>query len=474
MTTYFTFIAVICMGHLRDFVGKVFRRSRYLDDFQAKEGYAPLFKSFENFFTRRLYHRIQHCWNRPVCSSPGAHIEVIERESKDGMKTLQRTDRTKRMLNLGSYNYLGFADDWGATCRSGVMPVLDTLPVACSINRKDFGTTSSHVELEQLVARFLGKEDCVVFNMGYGTNATTIPALCSAGTLVVSDCLNHMSIVSGCRAAGAHIRVFKHNDAEDLESVLREAIVMGMPRTRRPWKKVLVVVEGIYSMEGEVADLAPIVKVAKKHKAYVYLDEAHSIGALGKTGRGACEYCGVDTKDVDVMMGTFTKSFGGMGGYIAGSKELINHLRTRCAGIVYHNALSPVVAAQVVTALRIIMGEDGTDIGATKLRALRENSNFVRRKLEDMGMHVLGDYNSPVIPALIYVPAKLSAFSKDCYDRGMAVVVVGFPATPLLAGRTRICISAGHSREDLEYAVEKLDEVAEKCFLRYGRNAMGS
>ncbi|CAN0433263.1 unnamed protein product, partial [Ectocarpus fasciculatus] len=138
------------------------------------------------------------------------------------------------------------------------------------------------------------------------------------GTLVVSDCLNHMSIVSGCRAAGAHIRVFKHNDAEDLESVLREAIVMGMPRTRRPWKKVLVVVEGIYSMEGEIADLAPIVKVAKKHKAYVYLDEAHSIGALGKTGRGACEYCGVDTKDVDVMMGTFTKSFGGMGGYIAG------------------------------------------------------------------------------------------------------------------------------------------------------------
>ncbi|CAM9929495.1 unnamed protein product, partial [Hapterophycus canaliculatus] len=156
-------------------------------------------------------------------------------------------------------------------------------------------------------------------------------------------------------------------------------------------------------------------------KAYIYLDEAHSIGALGKTGRGACEYCGVDTKDVDVMMGTFTKSFGGMGGYIAGSKELINHLRTRCAGIVYHNALSPVVARQVVTALRIIMGEDGTDIGAKKLKALRDNSNFVRSKLEGMGMHVLGDYNSPVIPALIYVPAKMSAFSKECYDRGMAV-----------------------------------------------------
>lgn len=303
MTTYFTFIVVIVIGHLRDFCGRVFRRSRYLDDVRAKEGYAPLFKSFENFYTRRLYHRIQHCWNRPVCSSPGAHIEVMERESTDGMKTLKLTNRTKSMLNLGSYNYLGFADDWSATCRSGVMPVLDKLPVGCSINRKDYGTTTTHRELEEMVARFLGKEECIVFNMGYGTNATTIPALCSAGTLVVSDCLNHMSIVSGCRAAGAHIRVFKHNDAEDLEAVLREAVVMGMPRTRRPWKKVLVVVEGIYSMEGEVADLGPIVRVAKKHKAYVYLDEAHSIGALGKTGRGACEYCGVDSKDVDVMMG---------------------------------------------------------------------------------------------------------------------------------------------------------------------------
>ncbi|CAM9894528.1 unnamed protein product [Sphacelaria rigidula] len=120
------------------------------------------------------------------------------------------------------------------------------------------------------------------------------------------------------------------------------------------------------------------------------------------------------------------------------------------------------------------MGEDGTNIGVNKLRALRDNSNFVRRKLEDMGMHVLGDYNSPVIPAVIYVPAKLSAFSKECYERGLAVVVVGFPATALTSGRTRICISAGHSREDLEYAVEKLEEVADKCFLRYSRSAIGS
>ncbi|CAM9989338.1 unnamed protein product, partial [Discosporangium mesarthrocarpum] len=410
------------------------------------------------------------CWNRPICSAPGGKIEVMERESKDGMKTLSLTNSTRWMTNLGSYNYLGFADDWRETCMKDVMPVLDTFPLSCSINANDYaGSTVLHRELESLVARFLNKEACLVYNMGYGTNATTIPAICSPGTLVVSDCLNHMSIVSGCRAAGAHIRVFKHNDAQDLESVLREAVVMGMPRTRRPWKKILVMVEGIYSMEGEVVDLKKIVAVAKKYKAYIYLDEAHSIGALGATGRGACEYCGVDTKDIDIMMGTFTKSFGGMGGYIAGSKELINHLRLKCAGVMYHNALSPVVAKQVYTALRIIMGEDGTTIGAQKLRAVRQNSNFVRRKLEDMGLHVLGDYNSPVIPFLIYVPAKISAFSRECYDRGLAVVVVGFPATSLMTGRTRICISAGHTREDLEEAMNKLEEVVDKSLLRYNR-----
>ncbi|CAM9846182.1 unnamed protein product, partial [Phaeothamnion confervicola] len=333
------------------------------------------------------------------------------------------------------------------------------------------GTTKEHRELEKLVARFTGKADAVVFNMGYGTNATVLPAVLGRGSLVVSDSLNHMSIVSGCRASGAAIRVFRHNDAADLEEVLREAIVMGMPRTRRAWKKILVMVEGIYSMEGEICDLKAIVAVAKRYKAYVYLDEAHSIGALGKTGRGACEYCGVDPADVDVMMGTFTKSFGGMGGYIAGDKRLVDYLRAHCAGLVYHNALSPVVARQVRTALRIIMGEDGTAVGARKLATLRENANYVRRSLEDMGLHVLGDYNSPVIPVLIYVPAKITAFSELCYERGVAVVVVGFPATSLMSGRTRICVSAGHTRADLEEAVAKLRDVVEWCFLAYNKNA---
>ncbi|CAM9755992.1 unnamed protein product [Chrysoparadoxa australica] len=472
MSTYISYLILILLGHTRDFVAKVLKRSRYRER-SPPEGFAPLFKSWENFYTRRLYHRIQDCWNRPISSSPGAHIRVMERESKDMQKTLSCTGKRRDLLNLGSYNYLGFADDWQTSCREAVLPVLGTMPIACSSSRRDYGTTIEHRELEKCVARFVGKEDAVVFNMGFGTNAAVIPAVAGKGTLVISDSLNHMSIVTGCRASGARIRVFKHNNAADLEEVLREAIVMGMPRTHRPWKKLIVMIEGIYSMEGEICDLRRIVDVAKRYKAYIYLDEAHSIGALGKTGRGACEACGVNPSEVDMMMGTFTKSFGGMGGYIAGNKTLVNHLRWHCGGFLYHNSLSPVVARQVLVAFKVIMGEDGTTLGKHKLKALKDNSNFVRNRLEKMGVHVYGDYNSPVIPVLLYMPGKIAAFSRECYARGLAVVVVGFPATDLINSRTRICISAGHSREDLEKAMVVLEEVIDLCMLRYGRSIMG-
>jgi serine palmitoyltransferase len=174
-----------------------------------------------------------------------------------------------------------------------------------------------HAQLEKKVAQFVGKEDAIIFDMGYATNSTSIPSLIGKGGLIISDSLNHASIVMGCRSTGAKIKVFRHNDPEDLERVLRQSIAEGQPRTHRDWKKILVVVEGIYSMEGEILRLPEIVAVKKKYKAYLYVDEAHSIGALGKTARGVCDYWGVDPADVDILMGTFTKSFGSVGGYIA-------------------------------------------------------------------------------------------------------------------------------------------------------------
>jgi serine palmitoyltransferase len=403
ITTYLGYIVLIVTGHIRDICASIFRKGRYFrsankkhqhlssiignypsDDFTK---YSPLLKSWENFYTRRLYHRIQDCFNRPIASRPSAIISVLERVSFDGNKTMsvlgklsnlqklqknnkqlssieyengEHYDETpdgrviRKCLNLGSYNYLGFADDWNITCREGVTKSLINLPSSVCSSRLEFGTTSLHRSVERIVASFVGKEDAVVLNMGFNTNATIIPTLMtSGGDLIVSDELNHTSIVNGARASGAAIRTFRHNDSSDLELTLREAIVYGQPRTRRPWNRILVVVEGIYSMEGEYCDLRNIVSVSKKYGAYVYLDEAHSIGAMGPTGRGCCEYTGVDPSEVDVLMGTFTKSFGGMGGYVAADKRIIDMLRRECAGSAYHNSLSPVVCQQIISSFQV-------------------------------------------------------------------------------------------------------------------------
>lgn len=408
VTTYLGYVVLIATGHVRDLCASVFRKGRYFRSARQcnpamttmnsemdichnhpsndPTRYAPLLKSWENFYTRRLYHRIQDCFNRPIASRPGATISVLERVSHDGNKTmsvlgplsnLRTINRVgcdgvsdsyrsgehyaetsdgmvvRRCLNLGSYNYLGFADDWDITCRQDVIESLSTLPSSVGSSRSEFGTTILHREVERIVASFVGKEDAIALNMGFNTNATVIPALASRGDLIVSDELNHTSIVNGARASGAGIRTFRHNDATDLDMILREAIVYGQPRTRRPWNRILVVVEGIYSMEGEYCNLRAVVDACKRYGAYVYLDEAHSIGAMGPTGRGCCEYTGVDSSDVDVLMGTFTKSFGGMGGYVAADKRVIDELRRECSGSVYHNSLSPVVCQQIISSFNV-------------------------------------------------------------------------------------------------------------------------
>jgi serine palmitoyltransferase len=269
-----------------------------------------------------------------------------------------------------------------------------------------------------MVASFVGKPAALVFNMGFATNSLGIPAIAGKGCLIISDSLNHASIVTGARASGACIRVFKHNDADSLEALLRHSIVEGQERSHRPWRKIIVIVEGIYSMEGDLCNLKDIVRVAKKYRAYLYLDEAHSIGALGPTGRGICEHAGVDPADVDILMGTFTKSFGAMGGYIAGSHELIASLRTTSAGFLTDNAMAPAVCQQIITSFRVIRGDDGSGVGAAKIASLRSNSNYFRSRLRDIGCEVIGHPDSPIIPLMLYNPTKIAAFSRECFRRG--------------------------------------------------------
>lgn len=285
-------------GHIRDFFRNLLPWTRR----SLPKGLVPVRQDYEDFYTRRMFYRIHDCWNRPIGSAPDAYVDVLERTPVRGQRPLELTGNRIRALNLGSYNYLGFAaHDPYCTPRA-----LETLRKegwsACS-SRAEAGTTQLHLDLERELAAFLGKPAALCFGMGFATNSAVLPVLAGPGCLIVSDALNHASIVSGARGSGAKVAVFAHNDVDSLESVLRSSIARGQPRTRRPWKKVLVVVEGIYSMEGELAPLPEIVAVCKRYRAYLYLDEAHSIGALGETGRGVCEALGVDPADVDVMMG---------------------------------------------------------------------------------------------------------------------------------------------------------------------------
>lgn len=470
--TYYSYAILIMFGHIREFVGSILGTSRYKEKKQPT-GYSVLLKSWESFYTRRLYHRIQDCWSRPICSSPGARIKVMERVTDDNNKTLHTTGKSIDCINVGSYNYLGYADDWAETCSKDVFNAVEIWPNSLCGSRGDFGSVSLHDELEERIARFIGREAALVLNMGYNTNVVTLQALMGENTLIISDNLNHTSLVNGARGSGAQIRVFRSNDIPHLEEVLQEAVVRGQPRHNRPWKKILVVVEGIYSMEGAICKLKEIIEVTKKYKAYIYVDEAHSIGALGGTGRGVCEYAGVNPEEVDVLMGTFTKSFSGMGGYVAGDKKTIDYLRACSEGILYHNAMSPIVTQQIITALKVIMGEDGTNVGQLKIKNLRENSNYFRDKLHGLGMHVYGDYDSPIIPVMIYFPAKIAAFSRECLKRGLAVVVVGFPATSVILSRVRFCISAGHKKQDLDEALQVIAEVSELLGMSYQKSALG-
>lgn len=269
----------------------------------------------------------------------------------------------------------------------------------------------------------------------------------------------------GVRSSGATVWPFVHNSMIDLEEKLRTARLQGRPGCGRPWRKVIVVVEGIYSMEGDLCPLRQIVALKKAYGAYLYLDEAHSIGAVGPTGRGVCELLGVPTSEVDVMMGTFTKSFGSVGGYVAADEAAIAALRARSDGTLHACAMSPPAVQQVLSSLRVISQADGPEsasgaLGRAKLRALAQNVALFRQGLIDMGCEVLGDDGSPVVPIMLYHPLKMRNFSRELLARNIAVVVVGYPASPVLLERARFCVSAAHTPEQLAYALSSIREVA--------------
>jgi serine palmitoyltransferase len=222
-------------------------------------------------------------------------------------------------------------------------------------------------------------------------------------------------------------------------------------------------------MEGTILRLPEIVALKKRYPFYLFVDEAHSIGALGPKGRGVCDFYNIDPANIDILMGTFTKSFGAAGGYIAGSERLISYLKLTGIAHVYAEPMPPPVCRQVIQSMKIILGEDGTNEGSNRLNAIHSNSVYFMRALRSMGFVVFGDEGSPIVPVLIYQPGKIAAFSHEALLRGLAVVVVGYPATPIDAARVRFCISASHTRRDLDDALAKISEIGDVMQIKFRR-----
>uniref|UniRef100_A0A915D4Z0 serine C-palmitoyltransferase n=1 Tax=Ditylenchus dipsaci TaxID=166011 RepID=A0A915D4Z0_9BILA len=407
-------------------------RNDWSQERQEQKDFYPLTNHFQTVFTHNIYRKASDIMNRPIIGVPGAVVTLKDRHTNDHGWTYEYSGQERQVINMGSYNYLGFSHNVGP-CAQAAADQIDKNGLAACATRHELGLFSLQAELEQKVSRFLGVEEAICFPMGFGTNSTSLPTLANQNTLVMSDELNHSSLVLGLRISGATIKIFKHNDAEDLEKKLQE----GLFTKKMQYTKILIVVEGIYSMEGTIVNLPAIIDIKKRYKAYLFIDEAHSIGSLGPTGRGVVEYWGCNPKDVDILMGTLTKSFAGAGGYVAGSKALIRHLRTK-------------TAAQVISSMRIMSGEDGTEIGKQRNARLARNTRYFRKRLRQLGFILYGHDDSPVIPVLCYYITKTVCFGRESLNRGLAIVSVGFPATPIEKARVRFCVSADHTRSQLE------------------------
>lgn len=464
LITYLNYLILIILGHIHDFLGMTFQKARHQDVLE-RDGFAPWYSKFESFFVRRLKKRIDDCFSRPTTGVPGRFIRCIDRISHNLNEFFAYPGSTSMCLNLSSYNYLGFAQSEGQ-CTDAALASVDKYGVQSGGPRTQVGTTDLHLEAEKLVASFVGKEDAMIFSMGYGTNANFFQAFLDSRCLVISDELNHTSIRTGVRLSGAAVRTFKHNDMVGLEKLIREQIVLGQPKTSRPWKKILICVEGLYSMEGTVCNLPELVALKTKYKCYLFVDEAHSIGAVGPKGRGVCDLFGIDPKQVDILMGTLTKSFGAAGGYIAADQWIVDRLRLDLTTANYAEPTAAPVLAQIISSLRTITGELRPGEGKERLERIAFNSRYLRLGLQRLGFIVYGSPDSPVIPMLLYCPSKMPAFSRMMLQRKIAVVVVAYPATPLIESRVRFCVSSALTKDDLDYLLRHVSEVGDKLYLK--------
>ena len=346
----------------------------------------------------------------------------------------------KTYLSFCSNNYLGLANN--PLVIKAVKDAVEKYGWGAGASRLVSGNMRMHEALEDEISRFKGKEASIVFPTGYMANLGTISSLVSKGDLAICDKLNHASIIDGCRLSGADFRVYPHCDMEKLENILKKS-------TKYPRK--LIVTDTVFSMDGDIAPLPDIVRIAHKYKAMVMVDEAHGTGVFGKKGRGVVEHFKL-SKKVDIVMGTLSKAVGSLGGYVSGDTDLINYLRNKARPFMYTTALPPAVCAASIAGIKLIRKDP----------SLREslwcNVRFLKEKLESLSLKVIPS-ESPIIPILIGDAKKAVDVSKFLYKKGILIPAIRPPTVPAKSSRLRMTVMSTHTKKDLERLLEVLSDV---------------
>ena len=350
----------------------------------------------------------------------------------------------KRQVMIGSNNYLGLTHD--PRVMEAAKAAVDKYGTGCTGSRFLNGNLDIHEELEARLAKFVGKEAALCFSTGFFVNQGTLAALIGRSDVIYSDRENHASIVEGTQVALGDTVRFKHNDIEDLERVLKNS--------REKYDGAMIVADGVFSMSGDILNLPAIVDMAKKYNCKVYVDDAHSLGVLGERGEGTGHHFGMH-KDIDLVMGTFSKSFASIGGFIAGSADVVHYIKHKARPFIFSAAMSPAATATALKCLDIMETEP------EHIKKLRKNAAYMSKALKEMGFKTLNS-QTPIIPLLIGDDAAAFAIAQQLCEDGVFVTPVVRPAVPEGCSLLRTSYMASHTIEDLSYALDRLEVVGKK------------
>jgi len=355
----------------------------------------------------------------------------------------------KKVINLASNNYLGLTTH--PKLRGAAIEATKKYGVGSGAVRTIAGTMKIHMELEEKIARFKNVEACVVFQSGFAANAGTVSAVLGKDDFIISDELNHASIIDGARLSRAAIKVFRHKDTKHAEELLKE--VAGQPGHK------LLISDGVFSMDGDIAPLPALCDLAEKYGAIMMVDDAHSSGVLGRNGRGTIDHYKVHGR-VDIQVGTLSKAIGALGGYVCGSHDLIDFLYHRARPFLFSTSHPPSVAATCIAAFEVLEEEP------ERIEKLWENTRYWKKELGGLGFNIGGvntpASETPITPIIIGDGARTMEFSRELFKEGVLGTGIAFPTVPEGKARVRTIMTATHTRDELAQALEILRKVGKR------------